>query len=120
MLAQCRTRLKQGSLEKQWDDAHNAVVFVVTDVSKPGSKADLISRMLGAAIVDPDYFLSRGLEGASIIWRKTAKSAKRSVYFTPSFADKFSALVEVFDRCTEQMMPSRKLSDDPWIASLFV
>ena len=95
---QCRAKIADRDLERDTARRHEAVVFVVGDVAKPGYHTALVSRLLGGAIVDPTYFMTNSGKGVAIMYQPFS-SSRRFIYVTPVFEGRHRSLVQTLDAC---------------------
>ena len=97
--AQCRNILASPSLLRDAGDRHEAVLFVVENVAKPGYHTALITRLRGGMVVDTTYYRSNSSKGVSILYAPLLHQRK-SVHFTERFAAQYPGIIDTFEKCT--------------------
>lgn len=97
-IASCKAKLRSAVHDIELGRRHEAVVFVVPDVAKPGYHIALAACINGGLIVNSTYFLTNSAAGVVVTYAP-AGTSPRKVYLTPAFVARYPVLVQTFDKC---------------------
>jgi len=114
-LAKCTAKLRRADLNMDSARRHEAIVFVVPDVSVPGYHIALTTCICGGLVVNPAYFLANSAAGVAMSY-KPASLSRRKIYLTPAFCARYPPLVETFDKCVVSAKWARVLNADDVVA----
>eukprot|EP00959_Pyramimonas_sp_CCMP1952_P468992 9494186-Pyramimonas_sp.AAC.1 len=99
-VAQCRNILANPSYLRDAGDRHEAVMFVVENVTDPGCHVALITRLRGGMVVDTTYYCSNSSKGVSILYASLLHQ-RRFVHFTDRFAAQYPSMIDTFRNCVQ-------------------